>query len=102
MTDAAQVALITGCSSVAVSVITGIIASFAKRAAERAEALSHETKVAVDGRMTEMLELTRKLATETATKSERSRGEEMARAVKDAGKPTQMLRPEVSRQENDK
>lgn len=95
MTDLVQIALISACSAAIVGVIPGITAAFsaaaARRAAERSEKLSHETLVvtektgkAVDGRLTEMLELTRQLAFAAGIADQKERSEAIASALKDA------------------
>jgi hypothetical protein len=101
MTDLVQVALITACASVCVGIIPGAIAasaaSAARRAAERAERVTEVTSKAVDGRMTEMLELTRRLAFGEGMQQQRYASETIAAAVKEAS----ALRPETLRQEKD-
>lgn len=116
ITDGVQISLITGSVSIVIASIPGLFAAFsagaARRASERAEKLSHDTHLvtvatgkAVDGRMTEMLELTKKLAFAAGVLQQKQAGDAIAAAVKDAQTPTvviaQPMRPEIERQEKD-
>lgn len=116
MTEAVQLALITSVGAVILGGIPGTFAAFAasraRHAAERAEALAKETKAVgvetahrIDGRMDELLELTRAAAFKAGVLQQKDHSEVVAAAVK-AAQPipiliAQPLRPEVARQEND-
>jgi flagellar biosynthesis component FlhA len=115
MDSSVEIAVIGGSTAVLVSILSGLFAAFAassaRRAAERAEKLSHETKEvttntakAIDGRMTEMLELTKKLAYKAGMQDQKQQTDTIAAAVKDAATPTVVIaqpqiRPEIERQE---
>lgn len=116
MTEAVQLALITALGGVAVGSIPGTFAALAaaraRRASERAEAeakaaktIGVETAHRIDGRMDELLELTRLTAFKAGVLQQKEHGEVIAAAVK-ASQPTQVviahpMRPEVERQERD-
>jgi len=117
MTDVVEVALITGIAAIAVGTIPGTISAIssgrARRAAERAEKSSHEAKDVsvgtanrIDGRMDELLELTRLAAFKAGVLEQKELGQRIASAVKDAQVPTVViatpqLPPAVQRQERD-
>jgi hypothetical protein len=109
MTDIVQIALISAGCSVAVSMIPGLMIAInahrAMKASEYGAEIAKETAKAVDGRMTEMLELTRKLAYKVGMSDQKTLGDELAAAVKAAQAPTvviaQPMPPAVQRQEND-
>lgn len=117
MTEAVQIAVIAGGSAAFVATIPGVIAalaaSAARRAAEHAAAVVHEVKVKteetahrIDGRMDELLDLTRKAAFKEGALQQKQTSDTLAAAVKEA-QPTQVViaQPQlpstVTRQERD-
>jgi hypothetical protein len=102
MTDIVAVALITGSASMFVGLVPGTMAAIsaarARRAAERAERLSHETKEVntqtahrIDGRMDELLELTRLAAFKAGALEQKELGDRISAAVKEAQTPTVVI-----------
>ena len=73
----------------AIATIPGVVAAYlayaAKQEAKAAKSIAKETGVKVDGRLTELLNLTRTAAADKATLAEASRGRDVAAAL--AAKP---------------
>ena len=95
MTEAVQVALISGSGAVLVGSIPGIIAAFVasagRKAAERAEEAANKTHATtvevahrIDGRMDELVATTRELAFAAGVKQQKDAGIALAQAVRDA------------------
>ena len=91
MTDLVEIALISNVSVVTAALITGLFtlmaAHAARKAAEKAVQISEATANSVDGRMSEMLALTRKLAHGEGVEEQRLQTAMVAAAVKDAQVP---------------
>lgn len=102
MTDAVLISVVAGGAACVVAIIPALINAhlsiMARKAAEKAEKTAAESKVIgietatrIDGRMDELVELTRKTAHALGVLEEKERGEALAAAIKGAQAPTVVI-----------